>query len=419
MRHVAKATNMGARKAWLWRHRLAFGQPARSEQQSIFVDVSAILRHDAQTGIQRVVRAVWSELKGRRAEGLNVMPVYATGKQGYCYAPLDFLERPDRPLGSIPVCARPGDKFLGLDLSAHLLPKYRRQLRAWRSHGASVHIVVYDLLPLQRPDWFSSAASAHYRRWFEILSEEVDQAICISDQVADELRDTLALIETARHLKIGRLHMGFDIAASQPSSGLCDEVRRLLEQLRFRPAVLMVGTVEPRKGYDAAIAAFEHLWRTRGAESPDLIIVGKGGWKTDALQHSLRFHPENSRRLHWLDSVSDEGLCLFYEACRGVLVASRGEGFGLPLVEAAQHRRPVLARDLRVFRDQGLPNVTYFKSDDAEALADDIMALVNVELPTKALQPQSWSDCVDELLQQIGIDQPKPLGVKTSMRQAS
>ena len=415
----AAASSIGARQAWLWRHRREFADPVAGKVPSLLVDVSAIIRHDAQTGIQRVVRAVWSELRRRNGAVFDLIPVFASPQHGYCCAPLDFLERKVEPIAETPVRVRPGDKFIGLDLSAHLLPKYRRQLRAWRQHGATIHLVVYDLLPLQRPGWFTTSAVNHFQRWFDLLATEADQAICISNHVATDLKDHLRFVRSSRALEIGRLRMGSDMAASIPSLGVGDDVKQILERMRFRPAVLMVGTVEPRKGYELAIAAFEHLWRTR-PEAPDLVMVGKAGWKTDGLQKALRSHPEYGRRLCWFDQMSDEGLCLLYEASKGLLMASRGEGWGLPLLEAAMHRKFVLARDLPVFREQGLPNVIYFKDDSALGLGRQIIDLVNMaQEAAPAAQLPTWSTCVDELLNAIGIPHQGAIRVEQALRKAS
>lgn len=407
MRTLAFAAHFGSRQAWLWRHRQGFGDWTRSDRPRLLVDVSAIIRHDAQTGIQRVVRAVWSELCRRDGEGFQLVPVYATQSQGYCYAPADFLDFPLFPGRPVPVRACAGDKFLGLDLSAHVLPKYRQQLRAWRRHGATVHLVVYDLLPLLRPAWFNNRAIAHFRNWFSVLAEDADQAICISKQVSRDLRDRLRDHRGASTLSIVDMKMGGDIASSRPSEGICQEVSQLLDRLRFRPAILMVGTIEPRKAYDTALMAFEHLWRDHGGEAPDLVIVGKPGWKTAALQQRLRAHPEHGKRLHWLDQVTDEGLCRLYESCRGLFMASHGEGFGLPLVEAVMQRRHVLARDLPVFREQNLPNVQYFEDDRPTALGERLMDLMHLDplSPNATLLLSTWRDSVDDLLTNLGIAQ--------------
>ena len=135
------------------------------------------------------------------------------------------------------------------------------------------------------------------------------------------------------------------------------------------------------------------------------MIVGKAGWKTDVLQRSLRLHPENGKRLHWLEDVSDEGLSHLYHACRGLLVASFAEGFGLTLAEAVMHGRPVLARDLPVFREQALPNVDFFDDDRPHQLGEALMKLTrssatpisaHSELPT-------WGECVQGLLVAVGV----------------
>jgi glycosyltransferase involved in cell wall biosynthesis len=348
-----------------------------------------------------VVRAVWSELKHYGGSTLEVVPIYASKSHGYCYAPESPIA-PAMPLPRECVRAGGGDVFLGLDLSAQYLPKYRAQLRAWRAHGVTINIIVYDLLPLLRPEWFSRRTVANLKKWYSVLRSDADRAICISDEVAFKLRQRLDA-DGLLGPSIGRVHLGADIAASLPSTGTSSELLQLVERLRFRPAILMVGTIEPRKGYDQAVDAFEHLWSTHGSESPDLVIVGKRGWKTERLQQRICSHSEWGLRLHWLEGVSDEGLCLLYEACRGLFVASRDEGFGLPLMEAAAQGKWVLARDLPVFREQRLANLLFFDNDAPEVLALRLMELAAQGEPPQVRLP-TWRECVSGLVAELGFD---------------
>lgn len=420
MKKLRFITQFGARVSWLLRNRTLFVEPGSCDTPRLLVDVSAIVRHDAQTGVQRVVRAVWNELQRRDGDGYKLVPVYASHEHGYAYAPADIFSDPHAIAKPRPVTANAGDKFLGLDLSAHFLPKYRSQIRAWRANGATIHLIVYDLLPLLRPEWFKKATAVHFRKWFALLASDTDQAICISEQVSRDLRDRLQSSGRKSSLPIANMAMGCDIAASRPSSGISEDVSILLDRLRFRPAILMVGTIEPRKGYDAAIAAFEYLWRNRSGEAPDLVIVGKGGWKTLATQNHIRCHPEHNIRLHWLDSVTDEGLCQLYDTCRGLLMASRGEGFGLPLVEAASHRRHVLARDLPVFREQSVPNVLYFKDDDPKILGEHLLELAALGAKGRPAAPNlpTWSASVEGLLKDIGIARNEKTTVELAIQRA-
>jgi glycosyltransferase involved in cell wall biosynthesis len=217
------------------------------------------------------------------------------------------------------------------------------------------------------------------------------------------------------------MELAGDIAASVPSAGIDVESAAAIERMRFRPSVLMVATVEPRKGYDVALRAFENLWRTHPAAAPDLVVVGKPGWKTAALQERIRGHVELGRRLYWMTQVSDEALCKLYEHCRGVFVPSHAEGFGLPLLEAAIARRPVLARDLPVFREQRLPNVCFFDNDDdPQAIGERLVGLTKVSAAAHSADSlPTWKNCVDGLLQEIGIQESSTKRAKSALRKAS
>lgn len=393
------------RQIWLRRHATSFAEPSPRPRPRLLVDVSNILQHDAQTGIQRVVRAIWSELQRRDGGGFELRPVYANHHHGYCHAPADPLGRPALDPMPEPVTMAPGDRFLGLDLAAQYVPKYRAQLRSWRAAGGTLHFLVYDLLPLLRPDWFSDNAHRNFRAWLRVLANDSDQLLCISRQVVRDVREQLRKAAAEQLPDVAHIPLGGDIDASVPTRGLTDELSLLLARLPFRPALLMVGTIEPRKGYDVALDAFQHLWETQGADAPDLVIVGQGGWKTRQLQDRLRTHPEAGKRLHWLEAVSDEGLAALYERCRGLVMASHAEGFGLPLIEAAGHGCLVLARDLPVFQEQDLPNVRYFGDDRKEHLAPLLVELAQAGKSRPASLPglPTWRESVDDLISKLGL----------------
>jgi len=141
----------------------------------------------------------------------------------------------------------------------------------------------------------------------------------------------------------------------------------------------MVGTIEPRKGYLQAIDAFSQLW-AEGVEA-NLVIVGKEGWKglpemarrdIPATIERLRSHSELDRRLYFLEGISDEYLEKVYGASTCLIAASYGEGFGLPLVEAAQHELPIIARDIPVFREVAGEHAFYFEGLNANDLAASV-----------------------------------------------
>ena len=384
--------------------------------RQLLVDVSVIHQSDAGTGIQRVVRSLLLQLLQAPPAGYKVCPIFATRQHGYCYVAPRFVAQPAHAPEAAgeslqaKVQVQSGDFFLGLDLAAHLLPHHQAQLLYWKRSGVKVHVVVYDLLPLQHPKWFNPKTTRNFKRWIKWVAVYADSAICISETVKMDLRVWLSAhfnLPPAT-VAISTIVLGADIDASAPSDGLPANAQFLLARLRNTPAVLMVGTLEPRKGYDQALAAFELLWQ-QSSSAPLLVLVGRSGWKTEALQEKLRTHAQAGKRLFWLQDASDEYLTNLYATCQGVLVASRAEGFGLPLIEAALYDKPVLARDLSVFREIALPGATFFSGEEPAQLASAITHWLPKSAHgsgTKAKPRRSvgtWQTTARQLIEVLGL----------------
>ena len=380
-------------------------------EKQLLVDVSVIINNDSHTGIQRVVRALLLQLFRYPPIGCRVRPVFSTRKQGYHYAP-DQFGLPDAQASSLNRAAAvkvgPGDIFLGLDLAAHLLPLHKIQLAQWKRSGADIHIIVYDLLPVLHPHWFNSKTTRNFHRWLRTIAIFADSVICISNTVKAELDDWLFQKYSIKRgvIPINTIPLGADIESSAPSRGLPGNSAQLLMALASKPFVMMVGTLEPRKGHSQILLAFEELWQQ--ACDINLVFVGKPGWKTETLQQRLRAHPQDKAHLYWLDNASDEFLELLYAGCAGVIVASEAEGFGLPLIEAQYHNKPVLARDIPVLREIGGNFVTFFSGTSNESLVNEIecwLAKIAVgQMPHSAPQ-HTWEDSAHELLAHLGLGQ--------------
>ena len=264
-----------------------------------------------------------------------------------------------------------GDVFLGLDLSAHLFPSATEELKKFRLAGARVYFVVYDIIPLLHPQFTVAGMTAAFEVWLQSLAQEADGLVCISAAVADDVKAWLTTHAKACILpSVTHFHLGADIENSAPSKGLPEDATAVLEKIKRKPSFLMVGTIEPRKAQAQALAAFEQLWRD--GVPVQLVLVGKEGWLMEDFCQKIRAHTEFGHRLLWLESISDEFLEPVYGAASCLLAASEAEGFGLPLIEAAQHRLPIMARDIAVFREVAGEHASYFSGQQPEALASAI-----------------------------------------------
>jgi glycosyltransferase involved in cell wall biosynthesis len=356
---------------------IAFNRVPVAPRQ-LLVDVSALVQSDLKTGIQRVVRSVLLAMLNDPPPGFRIEPVFSHGGgSAYRYArqfALGMTGTTDLTLEDAPADLRPGDVFLGLDLFTNGTSQNEALLRSMADRGVAIHFVVYDLLPMLRPDVFPFGTEQYFGDFLRTVHAVSDGVICISRAVADELAAWYGAQGLRRRLplQLGWFHLGADIDASAPSTGMPPDAHIVLAALAARPSFLMVGTVEPRKGQAQALAAFEQLWE-RGVDA-NLVIVGKEGWMVEQLAARMANHPEKGKRMFWLAGISDEMLLKLYAGSSALLAASEGEGFGLPLIEAAQHGIPIVARSLPVFREVAGEHAYYFDglapADLARAIED-------------------------------------------------
>ncbi|AOJ08977.1 glycosyl transferase family 1 [Burkholderia mayonis] len=380
-------------------------RPSGSRRRQLLVDVSIIAAHDAGTGIQRVVRSLLAQLLRSPPAGFDVRPVRATRKTPYCYAapfPASHANAPHRSASEAPgeaVRVENGDVFLGLDLTSRIVPRRQRDLLAWKRQGVRCAFVVYDLLPFQHPHWFTPRARRSFRHWLSTLTVHADELWCISRTVA---RETDALMQhrfglTNADIAIRSFDLGAETldrahAAPPPAS---DRHRDYPH-----PMLLMVGTIEPRKGHAQVLDALDALWRD-GADVT-LVVVGAPGWHVEPVVQRLQRHAQGGRRLFWLHDADDARLEDLYAQADGLVMASEAEGFGLPIVEAARYGKPLFLRDLDVFREVAGEQATYFRATNGDALArelSDWLALLSAgAAPTSdAIEPITWSASADQL----------------------
>lgn len=378
----------------------------RARSNWLLVDVSIFAMHDAGTGIQRVVRSIAVELLRDPPPDFEVRLIRATRKNRYRHVIIESLSSNDHGLqlmsSSLPVEVQSGDVFLGLDFSSRIIPSRVRELLAWKKSGVKLAFVVYDLLPAIHPEWFTKKGKKHYQIWLRSIAINADMFCCISNSVADELRQWMVSkfgIPIDEKL-IRWFHLGtsFDSLHPEPVASVTASLNA--GHLALNRTILMVGTVEPRKGHEQVLLALETLWR-QGSDIT-LVIAGRQGWNVDELAVRLRQHVVDGARVIWLEDVNDRQLIWLYQTLGTLVMASQAEGFGLPLVEALHYGMPILARDIAVFREICGESVMYFSGACPAQLADRILVRLEAgRSNTKPLASLEWRASTAWLLQHL------------------
>lgn len=147
-----------------------------------------------------------------------------------------------------------------------------------------------------------------------------------------------------------------------------EERRRVLSSLNLRSAryVGFLGTLEPRKNVPALIRAWSRVAPTL-AEPPALVLAGGPGWDP-GVDEAIAAVPGGLevRRTGYLPL---EDLAGFLGGAEVLAYPSRGEGFGLPVLEAMACGAPVLTTRELSLPEVGGDAVAYCGTDEASIAA--------------------------------------------------
>lgn len=391
--------------------------PPRFRERSIFVDISILAKYNESTGIQRVVRNIVGAWLGSESLEYRVEPVKLDPKTGFRYArkyvanllglETDWLEEP--------IDYYEGDIFIGLDWHTELLFNYEDYIEDMEKTGVRIVFVVYDLLPILLPYYFPTRLENIQTTWLKGIAKH-GELYCISRSVADEVREWLKTqdgLDSSRVI-IRHFPLGANIVKTGAEHIPPERLNPILQHATVgRKVFLMVGTVEPRKGHQDVLDAFDLLWRDR--QDIVLVIVGKKGWMVDPLVQRISQHRQLGNLLLWFNQANDQDLHHLYALATALIAASYGEGFGLPLVEAAQHGLPIVARDISVFREVAGDHAAYFPSGSSEALASALQEWI--ELYDQGRHPRSesmpwitWEESAKHLYNLIVESEAAPVG---------
>ena len=334
------------------RHQRAsrFRGPMREQLGRLFrryagEDAAHALRHCG-----RNVEAAWSALRQHRASTSGIQ---------ICFPPpLDPAQLPKVPSSFFTA----GDVCLSMS-ATWKIPRYG-ELIARHKATAPIRVVnlLYDLIPILRPEWLSPRHARQLSIWARQQMVNADLILAISQfqnrEIETYLRRSNLPARTVRTIRLGDHPVSAGGAADRPS------------YVPPRPFVLCVSTIDARKNH----ACLHHVWRrlvkAHGIACPQLLLVGMMHGSGLALLRQIRSDPLIGGLVVHLSAVGDRDLAWYYGNCLFTIYPSLYEGWGLPVGESLAAGRYCIASNVAPLTEAGGGWIDYFDPVDFDACFD-------------------------------------------------
>jgi glycosyltransferase involved in cell wall biosynthesis len=246
------------------------------------------------------------------------------------------------------------------------MPNYSMPLRP----GLPTVVTIHDLAFFTDPERYTPMGGMSLKSATKTAARQATRLIVPSNATRDELVrvlgiDLLGKIDVAYHGVDHRLfHRPSQIQISHVTARL---------GLHGRPYIAFLGSLTPRKNAPALVRG----WAMAVADLPEppaLVLAGGGGWSQELDEATARV-PSHLRlvRPGYLPFADLPG---FLGGSVVVAAPSRGEGFGLPVLEAMACGAPVLTTNRTSLPEVGGTAVAYTEPD-ADSIAVALRALLD------------------------------------------
>lgn len=273
---------------------------------------------------------------------------------------------------------------------------------ALRSRGRIV-VTAHDLMYLRHPQFLQARWTARLLRGTEELARKAALWICVSEHTREDLVKHYGVARGRTVTVAHGVDHAFFAAASAPGEARATAARL---GLGSKPYFLFVGSVEPKKNLPLLLEAVGRAAASGGLRA-DLAVAGRAGWGTaQAIDEVVSRYPALRDRVHFLGFVEQSDLAPLVAGARALVLPSRYEGFGMPVLEAMAAGTPVLCSARGALPEVAGGAALLFDPDDAPGLAsllarvdtdEDLCQNLGASGRARAA-PFTWQRCAEETL---------------------
>lgn len=281
-----------------------------------------------------------------------------------------------------------------------------------RSRGVNIGAYIYDLIPITHHQYCMKPLTDAFTVAFAETARLLDFSLTISSFVAEQVTDFLNIHNIAPMpiLAVPLAHeLRFKVESTSRFADIkeIDQVGSLeikkKEYFTDVPFVLCVCTIEARKNHAYLFTIWQRMIEAR-IDVPDLVFVGRPGWRVSDLLDQIEVSNFLEGRLHILNGLTDDELSGLYERCLFTAFPSFVEGWGLPVGESLSHGKVCVASSASSIPEVGGDYAIYVDPFDINSGYAVISRLICDPSELARMQDKIQTSFIPRTWQDVGFD---------------
>jgi glycosyltransferase involved in cell wall biosynthesis len=226
-------------------------------------------------------------------------------------------------------------------------------------------VTIHDVLFIDLPQFFPRLYRMIRKPIFRSAAKRADLLLTVSSHAKASIARNFGIDPQKIHVVPNGIDPSF-LSEQSNVSGAAEP---------FKPYILYVSRIEPRKNHIVLLQAFFDLaLESRGFK---LVFVGKkdiAAGEVDAFVEKLSHQQRTA--VTFIDTASQNDLVSFYRNAAVFVYPSLAEGFGIPPLEAAVLQRPVICSRATAMADFDFFGGYLFDPADKEELKEKLLSVL-------------------------------------------
>ncbi len=229
--------------------------------------------------------------------------------------------------------------------------------------------VIHDINFLHYPKDLPLSSNLFYNYYFPKYAQKASRLATVSEFSKSDICKNYGVPDS----KIDVVYNGYN-SVYRPIS-IAEQAILKNKFTGGRDFFIFVGSLSPRKNIENMLLAYQYFL-DRHNKIVDLIIVGDNLFMTRGIKKTWR-NIKNKENVHFVGRIAPDTLSKLVASALALVLVSKLEGFGIPVIEACACKTPVIVSNVSSLPEVAGDAALYANPFDVKSIGNAFLEMAN------------------------------------------